>query len=107
LKNSNISLTEYCSGSYLDLHTDSTSNYTTVIALTDDYSDGRFCLSTQNKLHNSDVKLDLKLGQGVTFDGSTLHGVLPVHSGVRYALNIWMNDTDFVYYKLDKTKKLI
>lgn len=109
IKNINISLTRYYDDRWLDLHLDSTSNYTTVIVLSDSYSDGRFVLSNSKcEINLASTKLSLGLGEGVTFEGNKIyHGVMPVYSGLRCALNIWMNDTDFVYYKLDKTKKLI
>lgn len=111
LRNVNISLTRYYDGRFLQLHRDTTSNYTTVISLTDNYSDGRFVLSDQmfNGVHDDRaIKLNLSLGEGVTFEGTkTYHGVMPVTSGLRCALNIWMNDTEFEYYKLDKQRKLI
>lgn len=109
VKNVNISLTRYYDGRYLDLHLDKTSNYTTVISLTENYEDGDFCLSSKLvDLNKSDVKLHLNIGEGVTFEGNkTYHGVMPVTKGLRCALNIWLNDSDFSYYKLDKQKKLI
>lgn len=109
IKNVNLSLTRYYDGRWLDLHLDSTSNYTTVIVLSDSYEDGRFVLSESKcEIESVDTKINLGLGEGVTFMGNSVyHGVMPVYSGLRYALNIWMNDTDFVYYKTDKTKKLI
>jgi predicted 2-oxoglutarate/Fe(II)-dependent dioxygenase YbiX len=109
IRNINVSLTRYYDDRRLDLHLDKTSNYTTVISLTDNYNDGRFVLSkTQCELENADTKIHLGLGEGVTFEGNKIyHGVMPVYNGIRCALNIWMNNTDFVYYKLDKNKKLI
>lgn len=110
IRNINISLTRYYDGRYLNLHLDKTSNYTTVISLTDDYDDGRFVLSNINHMNITDgeIKIKLNLGEGITFEGNKIyHGVMPVNNGIRCALNIWMNDTDFTYYKLDKTKKLI
>ncbi len=109
LRNINVSLTRYYDGRRLDLHLDQTSNYTTVISLSDGYEDGRFCLSNkQQNLDSADIKLNLNLGEGVTFEGNKIyHGVMPVFVGLRCALNIWMNDTDFNYYKLDTQKKLI
>jgi predicted 2-oxoglutarate/Fe(II)-dependent dioxygenase YbiX len=107
LKNTNISLTQYYDGRYLNLHTDSTSNYTTVIVLTEDFTDGRFCLSkTYRSLKESDLIIDLKIGQGITFNGSIWHGVLPVTSGTRAALNLWMNNTDFKFTKTKINNKL-
>jgi hypothetical protein len=111
LRNVNVSLTRYYDGRFLQLHRDTTSNYTTVISLTDNYKDGRFVLSDQmfNGVHDDRaIKLNLALGEGVTFEGTkTYHGVMPVTTGLRCALNIWMNDTEFEYYKLDTKRKLI
>ncbi len=108
IRDCNISLTKYYEGRWLDLHLDTTSQLTTVIVLSDEFSDGRFILSeTKNDIDNCD-KFELKIGQSITFDGSKVfHGVMPVNSGVRYALNIWMTNTDFKYYALDNSKKLI
>jgi predicted 2-oxoglutarate/Fe(II)-dependent dioxygenase YbiX len=51
---------------------------------------------------------DLKLGDSISFNGSkTYHGVLPVTNGVRYALNIWMTESDFDYPKLKNNKTLL
>lgn len=109
IRNINLSLTKYYNNRYLDLHKDSTSSYTTVISLTENYKNGDFCLSENfTDIKNSDIKLHLKIGEGVTFEGNKIyHGVMPVYTGIRCALNIWMNDTDFNYYRLDTQKKLI
>jgi len=109
IRNINVSMTRYYDGRRLDLHLDRTSNYTTVISLTNGYDDGRFVLSnTFCELIDANTKINLNIGEGITFEGNSIyHGVMPVHSGIRCALNIWMNDTDFVYYKLDNKKKLI
>ena len=109
IRNINVSMTRYYDGRRLDLHLDKTSNYTTVISLTNDYDDGRFVLSdTFCELNDADTKINLNIGEGITFEGNSIyHGVMPVHTGIRCALNIWMNDTNFVYYKLDNQKKLI
>jgi predicted 2-oxoglutarate/Fe(II)-dependent dioxygenase YbiX len=109
IRNINVSMTRYYDGRRLDLHLDKTSNYTTVISLTNDYDDGRFVLSdTFCELNDADTKINLNIGEGITFEGNSIyHGVMTVHTGIRCALNIWMNDTDFVYYKLDNKKKLI
>ena len=51
---------------------------------------------------------DLGIGEGISFDGSKVfHGVLPVITGIRCALNIWMTNTDFQYHKLKQTNSLI
>lgn len=94
--NVNVTMTRYYSNRWLDLHLDRDSSYTTVISLTDGYSDGRFVLSeTESKLSKPNpnaIKLDLKLGEGVTFEGNRIyHGVMPVTTGIRCALNLWMH----------------
>lgn len=109
VRNINVSLTRYYDSRRLDLHLDSTSNYTTVICLSEEFEDGRFVLSERYQpLDDAETKLHLSIGDGVTFEGNKLyHGVMPVYKGLRCALNIWMNDTDFNYYKLDTKKKLL
>lgn len=110
LTNINVSLTKYYDGRYLDLHRDSTSSFTTVIPITEDYSDGRFVISEKYTTMEDEKNtfLNLKMGQGVTFIGDkTYHGVMPVTKGIRCAMNIWMNDKNFEYYKVDLSKKLI
>ena len=109
IKNINVSLTRYYDNRRLDLHLDSTSNYTIVICLSDEFEDGRFVLSKkQCDLNDAEIKLNLNMGEGVTFEGNKIyHGVMPVKNGLRCALNIWLNNTEFSYYKLDKNNKLI
>lgn len=109
IRNVNISLTKYYDGRFLNLHKDATSNYTTVICLSDNFENGDFCLSKNScEIDKSDVKIHLNIGEGITFEGNkTYHGVMPVHKGLRCALNIWTNDTDFNYYTLDRVKKII
>jgi hypothetical protein len=98
-----ISMTRYYEGRYLELHRDRDSNKTIVIALSSDYFDGRFVLSDKLSditISEDTTKLNLKLGEGVVFDGkTTYHGVMPVTNGLRCALNIWMS--------IKNTKKLI
>ena len=114
LKNFNISLTSYYDGRYLNLHKDKSSELTTVIVLSDNFNGGQFALS-EGKNPSIDFKnLDdievftLNLGDVISFNGSkTFHGVLPVTNGVRYALNIWMTETDFDYPKLKSNKTVI
>lgn len=108
IRDSNISLTKYYDGRWLDLHLDTTSQLTTVIVLSKDFSDGRFVLSKRhNKIEEGD-KYKLNIGESITFDGSiTYHGVMPVTTGIRCALNIWFTNTDFKYHKLDSKKKLL
>ena len=104
----NISLTKYYDNRWLDLHLDKTSQLTTVIVLSDGFDDGRFVLSTNNGDINKSDKYNLQIGHGISFDGSKIyHGVLPVHTGIRYALNIWMTDTDFKYNLLKINKSII
>lgn len=104
----NISLTKYYENRWLDLHIDSTSQFTTVIVLSENFNDGRFALSESYKDINDTEKHQLNIGESISFDGSKIyHGVLPVTNGIRYALNIWMTDTDFKYHELKTNKSLI
>ena len=114
LKNFNISLTSYYNGRYLNLHKDKSSELTTVIVLSDNFDGGQFVLTEdENPPYHFDTLTglticDLKLGDSISFNGlSTYHGVLPVTSGVRYALNIWMTETDFNYPKVKVKNTLI
>lgn len=104
----NISLTKYYDGRWLDLHLDSTSQLTTVIVLSENFVDGRFLISSELKKLQDSQKIHLNIGDSITFDGSKVyHGVLPVTEGIRYALNIWMTNTDFKYKPIKKTTTLI
>lgn len=114
LKNFNISLTSYYDGRYLNLHKDKTSELTTVIVLSDNFDGGQFALSNAktpsiNFNNLDDIELfNLKLGDSISFNGSnTFHGVLPVTNGIRYALNIWMTETEYDYPKLKINNSLI
>ena len=114
LKNFNISLTSYYDGRYLNLHKDKSSELTTVIVLSDNFEGGQFALTEDiNPPYNFETLngltlSDLKLGDSISFNGSTTyHGVLPVTNGIRYALNIWMTETDFDYPKLKVNTTLI
>jgi len=114
LKNFNISLTSYYNGRYLNLHKDKTSELTTVIVLSDGFEGGEFalCQAENPPIHFETLEgvstFNLKLGDAISFDGSaTYHGVLPVTSGTRYALNVWMTETDFDYPKLKINTTLI
>jgi hypothetical protein len=114
LKNFNISLTSYYNGRYLNLHKDKSSELTTVIVLSDDFEGGDFvlCGDKNPPIHFETLEgistFNLKLGDFISFNGSTTyHGVLPVTSGTRYALNIWMTETDFNYPKLKVKNTLI
>ena len=114
IKNFNISLTSYYDGRYLNLHKDPTSELTTVIVLSDGYEGGQFAISYETNpsiyfenLNGIEI-FDLKLGDSISFNGSTTyHGVLPVTSGTRYALNIWMTETNFDYPKIKTNKTLL
>lgn len=125
LKNYNISLTKYYDGRWLDLHLDQNSSITTVIVLSDNFEDGRFMLSNSKKLKNGAskavpllgsvptskvhdaTKISLGKGESITFNGSEVyHGVLPVTTGIRYALNIWMTEGDHQYI-VPSSKSLI
>ena len=113
-KNFNISLTSYYDGRYLNLHKDKTSELTTVIVLSDGFEGGQFALSESKnpppnfKSLNEIEVFHLKLGDSISFIGNkTFHGVLPVTNGIRYALNIWMTETDFNYPKVKNTNSLI
>lgn len=104
----NVSLTKYYENRWLDLHIDSTSQFTTVIVLSDDFHDGRFTLSDSYKKIGDSKMYQLNIGESISFDGSKIyHGVLPVTKGIRYALNIWMTNTDFKYHELKTDKSLI
>jgi Rps23 Pro-64 3,4-dihydroxylase Tpa1-like proline 4-hydroxylase len=114
LKNFNISLTSYYNGRYLSLHKDKTSELTTVIVLSDGYEGGQFalCKDKNPSFHfetlDSIETFNLKLGDLISFNGSqTYHGVLPVTKGNRFALNIWMTETDFNYPKLKVNNTLL
>jgi hypothetical protein len=113
-KNFNISLTAYYDGRYLNLHKDKSSELTTVIVLSEGFEGGQFSLSEMENppFHFENLEglslFDLKLGDSISFNGSsTYHGVLPVIKGTRYALNIWMTETDFDYPKIKKNKTVL
>jgi predicted 2-oxoglutarate/Fe(II)-dependent dioxygenase YbiX len=108
IKDVNISLTKYYENRWLDLHLDKTSQFTTVIVLSDGYDDGRFVLSNSYNDMNNAEKYHLNIGESISFDGSKIyHGVMPVTKGIRLALNIWMTNTDFKYKPLKNNKTLI
>ncbi len=96
-----LSLTRYYDGRFLEMHRDTSSDLTTVIVLTDNFSDGRFVLAESkaeienNKLDNSFI-FNIDKGDGITFDGHNIyHGVMPVSIGFRKSLNIWVKSDDF------------
>lgn len=108
IKDINVSLTKYYNGRWLDLHLDSTSQFTTVIVLSDGFDDGRFSLSNSYMDINQTEKYYLNIGESISFDGSKIyHGVMPVNTGIRMALNIWMTNTDFKYKPLKNNKSII
>ena len=107
LKNFNISLTAYYDGRYLNLHKDTNSELTAVIVLSDEFEGGEFALCEDKNppIYFETLEgvstFNLKLGDVISFNGSTTyHGVLRVTRGIRYALNIWMTESDFDYSKL-------
>jgi hypothetical protein len=103
-----ISLTKYYEGRRLDLHLDASSQFTTVIVLSDNFEDGRFVLSNKLTNINNCEKYHLNIGESISFDGSeTYHGVMPVTSGLRYALNIWMTNTDYKFISIKNGKSII
>jgi Rps23 Pro-64 3,4-dihydroxylase Tpa1-like proline 4-hydroxylase len=115
LKNFNVSLTAYYNGRYLNLHKDKSSELTTVIVLSDGYDGGEFALCedvknvpTYFQTLDGVSKFNLGLGDLISFNGSkTYHGVLPVSNGIRYALNVWMTETNYDYPKLKINNSLI
>jgi hypothetical protein len=96
-----LTLTRYYDGRFLEIHRDVSSDFTTVIPLTDGFDDGRFVISEEkisieNKTFNESNIHTINQGCGLTFDGGKVwHGVMPVYSGIRKSLNIWI-DSDFV-----------
>lgn len=114
LKNFNISLTSYYDGRYLNLHKDKSSELTTVIVLSDGFTGGEFALTEDDnppynfETLNGLTLINLKLGDCISFNGSnTYHGVLPVTRGIRYALNVWMTESDFNYPKIKVNNTLL
>lgn len=112
----NLSLTRYYDGRFLEMHRDTSSDLTTVIVLTDNFEDGRFVLSEEKvKIENNsiDEKLlyTIQQGNGLTFNGGKIwHGVMPVHTGFRKSLNVWIVPSSFKIQSGDneffvKTKK--
>lgn len=114
VKSINVSLTSYYEGRYLNLHKDASSSLTFVIVLSDNFNDGRFTI-TESVNNNADFQntenmdiIDIPKGYGIVFDGSKLyHGVLPVNSGIRYALNIWLSEESNQFAKLKTDNSII
>jgi hypothetical protein len=104
-----LTLTRYFDGRFLEMHKDTSSDLTTVIVLTDDFYDGRFVLSQNNiKIENNIVDETLlnniNKGEGITFYGGEIyHGVMPVKTGIRKSLNIWVNPNQFKMDVGDRT----
>jgi hypothetical protein len=96
-----LTLTRYFDERFLEMHKDTSSDLTTVIVLTDDFHDGRFVLSQNNiKIQNNTVDetllYNINKGDGITFYGGEIyHGVMPVKTGIRKSLNIWVNPNQF------------
>lgn len=96
-----LSLTRYYDGRFLEMHRDTSSELTSVIVLTDNFSDGRFVLSDDKITIENSVVDDkfihtINQGNGLTFNGHTIwHGVMPVHTGIRKSLNIWIEPESF------------
>jgi len=96
-----LSLTRYYEGRFLEMHRDTSTELTSVIVLTDDFEDGRFVLSEdkikiENSIVNDESLHTINQGTGLTFNGHTIwHGVMPVRTGVRKSLNIWVEPNDF------------
>lgn len=96
-----LSLTRYYDGRFLEMHRDTSSELTSVVVLTDNFEDGRFVLS-ENKISIEDKTFNdtnlqtIQQGNGLTFNGHTIwHGVMPVHTGIRKSLNIWIEPNSF------------
>jgi hypothetical protein len=96
-----LSLTRYYGGRFLEMHRDTSSDLTTVIPLTDEFDDGRFVLSEdkisiENKTFTESNLHIISKGYGLTFNGGTIwHGVMPVYTGIRKSLNIWIDPGSF------------
>lgn len=111
-----LSLTRYYDGRFLEMHRDTSSDLTTVIVLTDEFNDGRFVLSEnkikiQNNTVDESLLYEIPQGTGLTFNGGTIwHGVMPVNTGIRKSLNVWINPNSYKMHVSDtdvvaKTKK--
>lgn len=113
IKDVNVSLTRYYDGRFLNLHKDTSSQFTTVIVLSNNFKDGRFVLSDVpgkgiTDMGETSIKLEIGIGEGISFEGSkTYHGVMPVYEGIRCALNVWMTNEDTGFYKLKNNKTLL
>jgi hypothetical protein len=96
-----LSLTRYYDGRFLETHRDTSSQLTSVIVLTDEFEDGRFVLSEnkikiENNIVDDNLLYTINQGSGLTFNGHTIwHGVMPVYTGIRKSLNIWVEPESF------------
>ena len=71
---------KYIVGEGAKTHRDG-NKFTINILLNNDFKGGQFLIKNR-------YPIDLNVGDAVVFDTETFHGVRPVTSGVRYALNI-------------------
>lgn len=86
--------TEYTIGEHYDWHRDSSMDspmfsdrfYSTVIQLSDEYTEGELQLNIDDK----EITLERGLGTVYMFPSYTLHRVKPITSGVRYSLVNWI-----------------
>jgi PKHD-type hydroxylase len=86
--------TEYNIGEHYNWHRDSSINnpmfsdrfYSTVIQLSDEYTEGELQLN----IDDTEITLDRGLGTLYMFPSYTLHRVKPITSGVRYSLVNWI-----------------
>jgi len=86
--------TEYNIGEFYNWHKDSSADnptfsnrfYSTVIQLSDEYTEGELQLSIDGK----EITLERGLGTLYMFPSHTLHRVKPITSGVRYSLVNWI-----------------
>ena len=86
--------TEYMVGEHYNWHRDSDINnpefadrfYSTVIQLSDDYTEGELQLN----IDDNEITLERGLGTLYMFPSHTLHRVKPITSGVRYSLVNWV-----------------
>lgn len=86
--------TEYTAGGYYNWHRDSSIDnpifsdrfYSTVIQLSDKYTEGELQLS----IDGEEITLKRGLGTLYMFPSYTLHRVTPIESGVRYSLVNWI-----------------
>ena len=96
-----LSLTRYYDGRFLEMHRDTSSELTSVVVLSDNFEDGRFVLSEnkisiENKTINDINLYTINQGYALTFNGHNIwHGVMPVNTGIRKSLNIWVEPNNF------------